>query len=218
LDADGTLTDGGHEDFRLKDFGNSSTESEAVEAGFSEKDSIVFTAFDFAQARVHVAAEFADVEIGACVTNLRLTAEAAGAEARALAQGCESLSGLCHHETIAHIVAAADHGKTETRRDVGRNILDAMNRKVDFFAEERVFQLFDENTLSADFGKAGLLEFVAGGLDDYDFRVDSGGLEDLFADKFRLPAGQDASARSDSRRLHGFSRSFRNKSRKASTF
>ena len=93
-----------------------------------------------------------------------------------------------------------------------------MDREIDFFAEERVFQLFNENALSTDVGKAGLVKFVASRLDNDDFGVNSSGLQDLFADKLRLPAGEDASARSDSGRSHGFSRSFRNKSRKASTF
>src|SRR6266576_7123318 len=119
---------------------------------------------------------------------------------------------------MPHIVATADDRKTKARRDVGWNIFNAVDSEVDLFAEKSVFQFFDENTLSADFGKAGLLKFVASRLDNDDFGVNSGGLQDLFADELRLPASEDASARSDSGRSHGFSLSFRNKSRKASTF
>jgi len=176
LDADGTLTDGGHDNFRFKNFGNSSTEPEAVEASFSEKDCVVLTTFDFAQARVHVAAEVTDVEIGACVTNLRLTAEAAGAEARAFSQSGERVAGFRCDEAVTHIVATADDRKTKARGNVSRDIFDAMDGEIDFFAKERVFQLFDENALAADFGKAGLVKFVTSRLDNDDFGVNSGGL------------------------------------------
>src|SRR6476646_8990046 len=121
------------------------------------------------------------------LSNLRLTAQAAGAEPRPFAQRCKSLAVLCNHEAIANIVAAANHGKTEARRHVGRHIFDAVDRKVDLFAKERVFQFFDENALAANFCKTCVWQFVAGRLDDDNFGVDPRGLEDLFADKFRLP-------------------------------
>jgi hypothetical protein len=77
-----------------------------------------------------------------------------------------------------------------------------MDSKVDFLVKEGFFEFLGKYAFAADLGKRRLLEFVAGGLDDDDFGVNSGGLEDFLADKFGLPFGEHAAASTDSNRFH----------------
>jgi hypothetical protein len=60
---------------------------------------------------------------------------------------------------------------------------------VDRIGEQGFLELFDEDSLSSDFGEGRLRQLVAAGLDDHDFAFDSGGLKDLAADEFGLPLG-----------------------------
>ncbi len=64
LDADCALTDCGEKNIGSENFGDAMRGAEAIEPGFSEHDGVVFAAFDFAEARIHVAAQIADVEVG----------------------------------------------------------------------------------------------------------------------------------------------------------
>src|SRR5262249_57365979 len=89
---------------------------------------------------------------------------------------------------------------------------------VDLFLEQRVFELFDKDALSTEFSKRSRLQLVAGSLEDHDFGFDAGELEQLFANKVRLPPGKQAASRADAQVFHVRSRLDRNRSRRASTF
>ena len=73
--------------------------------------------------------------------------------------------------------------------------------------KEGVFQLFNEDPLRSDLARALLLEFVAGSLDDHEFRFNAGDTPKGFANAPGLPESQSAASGPDSRRLQGFSRS-----------
>ena len=84
--------------------------SEPIKSSFREHDGIVFAAFHFAQPRINIAAQIANVEVGTKMQKLRLTTQASGADARARAKIGErrAISG---HETVANIGALANRRK-----------------------------------------------------------------------------------------------------------
>ena len=84
------------------------------------------------------------------------------------------------------------------------DVFHAVHGDVDRIVEQSFFEFFDEDSLSADFGERSLREFVAARFDDDDFAFDAGGLEDLAADEFGLPLGEEAAARADAERAHRF--------------
>ena len=81
FDAECALTDGGHADIGRKRLANAMRPAESVQASFRENDGVVFAGFDFAEARVDVAAKIAHVEIWANVKDLSPPAKAARADA-----------------------------------------------------------------------------------------------------------------------------------------
>src|SRR5216684_6385193 len=99
-----TLTHGGEKNIGRKCFGDAIAPAEAIEAGFGEEDGVVFTALRLAEAGVDIAAKIADIEIGTNVAKLRLSAKAAGANTRALAQigQCGAAAG---DEAISNVFA-----------------------------------------------------------------------------------------------------------------
>src|SRR6266849_4255067 len=105
-----TLTHGGEKNIGRKCFGDAIAPAEAIEAGFGEEDGVVFTALRLAEAGVDIAAKIADIEIGTNVAKLRLSAKAAGANTRALAQigQCGAAAG---DEAISNVFAAKHGGK-----------------------------------------------------------------------------------------------------------
>src|SRR5271165_3226717 len=208
FDGDGALPHGRQGNFGRKGFGDFLAPAEAVESRFGKNDGVVLAAFDFAQARVHVAPEFANIQIGAVMAQLRLAAQAAGADARALLEVGER-SAFMGDEAITHVIAAADRGKMEPTGRFRGNILNAVDGKIHGFLEQCFFKLLDEDSFAADLRKRRLLHFIAGSLDDDDLRFDAGDLKELFADEFRLPARQDTASTADAEGPHGFSRSDR---------
>src|SRR5205823_8486180 len=110
--------------------------------------------------------------------------------------------------------------KTEARWNIGGNILDAVDREIDFFVEEGFFELLDEDAFAADLREGRLGELVASGFDDDDFGVGAGGLKYFLANEFSLPLGEHAAAGADSNGADGLHWRFlsgRNSSRMAST-
>src|SRR5260370_30304423 len=134
LNAERALTDGWHANIGRKNFADAIAPAETIESGFGEEDGFVFAAFDFAQARIHVTAEFAQIEIGPRVANLRLPAKAAGTDARALTKSRERLI-FCGNEAIAGVFAAANYREAEARRNFGGNVFYVVNGKIDFFVQ-----------------------------------------------------------------------------------
>src|SRR5580698_9192154 len=147
---------------------------------------------------------------------LRAATEAAGANAGTFAKSGE-IGAVVGDEAVANVFAAENRGKREAGRRFRGNVFDAVDGDVDGIVEQSFFELFDEDSLSADFGEGGLREFVAARFDDDDFAFDASGLEDLAADEFRLPLGEEAATCADAE-AHRFSRSERKRSRRASTF
>src|SRR5215472_13334457 len=151
------------------------------------------------------------------MTELRLAAQAAGADARALAQVGDG-HAIGGDDAVAHVVAPANGRKAEPRGNVGGHILNAVHGKVDGLFDESLFELLDKDALAADLRERGALQLVTRGFDDDDFGLDTGGSEELPADEFGLPLGEQTAASADAKVPHGFSPRSRNRSRMASRF
>src|SRR5260370_384211 len=133
-----------------------------------------------------------------------MMAEAAGADARAMAQiGQRGPAG--GDEAISDVFAAENGRKGQARVDFGGNVLDAVNGNVDRFIHQGVFEFLDENAFAADLGERGVGELIAGSLDDDDFSFDTGGGKEALANVFGLPFGKKAAAPANAQGPHGFS-------------
>jgi len=86
FDAQRSLPSGGAHDFGGDDLPDELSFAEAVQSGCSEDDRVVLVLFEFAQAGVDVAAQRMNVEVGADGFELRLAAQAGGADAPCLRQ------------------------------------------------------------------------------------------------------------------------------------
>src|ERR1022692_4626739 len=84
LDAKRSLTSGGAHDFRWDDLLDQLRFAQALQPRRSQDDRIVFALFEFAQARINIAAQGMNVEIGPDSLELRLASQARRAHARFL--------------------------------------------------------------------------------------------------------------------------------------
>ena len=80
FDTESALTDGGEKGWGLEDQRDTVLELQALEPGFGEEDGVEFAVIELFQAGVDVAADFGELQIGAKMFELRLTAGAASAD------------------------------------------------------------------------------------------------------------------------------------------
>ena len=72
LHGDRALAHSRHAHFGRKNFGDSLTEPQAVQSCFRNAHRLVLAAFHFAETRVHIAAQVAQIQVRANVPQLRL--------------------------------------------------------------------------------------------------------------------------------------------------
>ena len=68
---------------------------------------------------------------------------------------------MIRHKRIARVFALANHRQFEPGRQIHRHVFHRMHRQVGATFVERDFQLFDEQTLAADFGQRDIQNLVA---------------------------------------------------------
>src|SRR5580700_825763 len=90
FDAEGALSGGGAHDFGRNNVFDQFRFAQTIQSGGGEDDGVVFALLEFAQAGVDVAAQGMNVKVGADSFELRLAAQAAGADARTLRQFLEA--------------------------------------------------------------------------------------------------------------------------------
>ena len=123
---------------------------------------------EFAQARIDVAAQGMNVEVGADGLELRLSAEAGGADARALRQFLKARI-VARAEGVAGILALGDGGDFESWGKFGGQVFQRVDGEIDASGGEGFFNFFREHALGADHGEGYVGDFVAGGVNDFDF-------------------------------------------------
>jgi hypothetical protein len=135
-------------------------QAEAGQAGGGENDGVVLPLVELAQARVEVAAQAGDGEVGIACMQLRLAAQAGGAHHAA---GRNVLEGsvLVRDNGIERILARRDGHQRELRLHRHRHILHGMHGDVGASIEQGRFQLLDEEPLAADLGQRPVEDLVA---------------------------------------------------------
>ncbi len=148
LDADDALADRGQHVLRREPRADPRLEPEALEPGGREHGRVAVAGVELGEARVDVAAQHDDLEVGPAMTQLALAAQARGADARALRQGSQRFVAR-RDEGIARIAALERGGDREAGGQVGGHVLHRMDGDVGAPVLERVFELLDEQSLAA---------------------------------------------------------------------
>ena len=100
-------------------------------------------------------------------------------------------------------IFAFEHGsEVETVGQHGRHVLAAVDREIDVTFQQGVFDLFDEETLSADLGQRHFLETIARCLDHHNLAGSPGRHADSLGDERGLEHGEMASSRAETQCAH----------------
>ena len=129
---------------------------------------------------------------------LRAPAQTAGGHAGSLGQICQNLA-ISRNHNIAGIPAFRNRGDGQTFGEFGGEILQAVDRKICFAAEEAGVEFLGEKPLVADFREWDIEDFIPRGFDRNRLESRFGkAFFQLAPDPICLPEGQLASARGDS--------------------
>ena len=134
--------------------------AEALEACHGQDDRVEVLALKLLQARVDIAAQVRNIEVRPCVQELRLAAQARGADLCALRQILERLVHRAHH-SVPRIKSLRDGRDHEALRHLCRHVLEAVHRDVDAALEHLLLELFREEPLAADLGERRVEDLVA---------------------------------------------------------
>ena len=139
--------------------------AEPRKPGGSQNDGIVFAFLQLAHARVNIAPQWMDDQVGPRGLQLRLAAQATGTHARSVWQRFYAVV-LDREKYVARIDSRGDSDQLKSRWQPRRQILKAMHRDINPAFGQRLFDLLGEHALGTDLGEGNVDDFVAGGLDD----------------------------------------------------
>ena len=106
------------------------------------------------------------------------------------------------HERVSWILAFQNRAHLEPFGQERRHVLAAVNREVDVAAEQCVLDFLDEQPLAANLGQRGLLQSIAGRLDDDDLAGRSAGRLYALGYEPGLKEGEVTSAAAKAKRAH----------------
>jgi len=194
LDGEGALAGGGEHFFEAEDLGGLGLTAEALERGEGEDGGVVLGFLDFADAGFDVAADGADLEVGAEGAKLGLTPGGAGPDDGAGWKGTEGDAGT-RNEDIARVMARRDGSDDETFGAVAGEVFEAVDGDIDFAALEGFLDGGGEPAGALAFGEGRCLVGIAcgGDGDDLDGEAGRDGLE-AAGDEVRLGEGEGAAA------------------------
>src|SRR5262249_7862533 len=152
----------------------------------------------FSQSRVDVSTNVDQLQIRTAVSDHRTPTLAAGRDSRPLRQGIESAE-LVGNERIARRSADRDGGENQSGYWNGRQIFQAVNRKIGPAVAQRVLDRLGEQAVAADLRQRLVLNLVTVRLNNDEFHsATGGGRPKQVGDVIRLPQRQWASAGTDS--------------------
>src|ERR1700752_1753223 len=128
-----------------------------------------------------------NVEIVANSLELRLAAQAGGADARALRKFLKA-SVVARAEGVAWILAFCDGGDLESTRKFSGEIFQRMYGEIDAPSGQSLFNLLREHALCAYLGEGDIGDFVTRGVYDFDLDLMSAGAQEG-RDVVGLPEG-----------------------------
>ena len=197
LNGQRPLSHGGQDDAFGQHFRNARAEPQALQPRHGENGRIELAAIELLHARIHVAAQALDLQVGAHMQQLGLAAQAGGTDLRALRQLLKAPICIAH-KGIARLVTLGNHRELQACGHLCRHILEAVHREVDFAVEHGLLQLFRKEPLAADFGQRCIEDLVALGL--HELFLDGQPrilLAQALCHVIRLPACQLTAARTD---------------------
>ena len=159
LDADGALPACWQAVFNAHRRRDAILEPQPDQTCGCQDDRVVLVRVQLGQARVDVATQEADFQVGTARQQLGLTAQAGGAYDAAGWQRREALETV-GYEGIACVFTLADAEQTEASREVHRYVFHGVYGDVGRVFQERGLQLLDEQTLAADFGQGRVEQLV----------------------------------------------------------
>src|SRR5579863_2208115 len=149
FDAERSLASGWTHDFSGNNLLDQLRFAQALESGRGQNDSVVFALFELSQARVDVAAQGMNIEIGADGLELSLPAQAGRAYARALGQLLETRI-IPRAEGITRILTFRDGGDFKSRRKFGRQVFQRVHGEINAASGQGFFSLLREHALGAN--------------------------------------------------------------------
>ena len=171
LDRDDPLPHGGHEDRRVQRLRVLGLEPEAGEPRGGKDHGVPGSALELPHARLHVAPDRLDDEVGPERQRQGPPARARRPDDRAHRQVLEGRPRPAH-EDVTRILAFGERRQREPRRQFGGEILEAVDRAVDQPFAQRLLDLPHEQALAPDGGQTGVDPPVALGPDRDDLDVD----------------------------------------------
>ena len=148
--------------------------TEPLDAGGGEDSGVVLAFLHPAHPRRHVAAQVDELEVGAIAREKRPPSQAARADATAGRQGHEAGASAAPagEPDIARILALEHRGERQPRRQLGRQIIQAVHREVHMARGERLLDLLGEERLAGDLRKRPVENVIPLGadLEDLDLR------------------------------------------------
>jgi hypothetical protein len=141
-----------------------------------------------------------NVEIGAQGFQLRLAAQAAGSNPGSLRQGSNAFV-LAGTKYVAWILSRRNCGDLKALRKLGGQVLQTMHCQINAARGQCFFNFFGEHSFGANFGEGNVGDFVAGGLDDFNFNFVAT-LAKQTADVIGLPKRELGTSRPDAETGH----------------
>ena len=205
FNAQRALAHGGQKALRVQRRHVRGAESQPVEPGGGQDDGVVVAVPQFAQPRVHIAAQAGNTEVRPQGQQLGLAPQAAGAHMRALRQGVH-IGVIEGKETVGAGLARRHAAQDQPFGQNHGHILDAVHGQVRPPVQQGLFDFLHEQALAAHFGQGHVQNDVAPGLDHVERNRQFGVLSFQAAfDVLGLPESQTAAASGDDEMLaHNF--------------
>ena len=160
LDRENPLPDGGNENRRVQRPRVPGLEPETAQPSGGEDHRVPGSARELSHARVHVAANRLDDEVGPECEREGPPARAGRADHRSRPQTLE-VHRRPGDEDVTRVLAFGVRREREPRRELGREVLEAVDREVEGALEQRLLDLPHEQALAPDRGQSRLEQPVA---------------------------------------------------------
>ena len=201
LDGERALSDGGQAAGRRQPLGDARGESQPVESGAGEHGGVEVAPVQAAQPGVHIAAQVRQAQVRPPSAQLRLAAQACGADAAARGQLRERAPGAAD-QGVASVRAGADGAEDESVGQLRRHVLHGVHGDVCIACEQALLQLLEEQALAAEVGER-LHGAVPGGADAQQFAAQAVRARQRLRHQLGLPQRQRAGAGGDAAGGHG---------------
>jgi hypothetical protein len=168
FDGKGALSHGGAHGFGRENLGDAICPTEAAQSGRGEDDGGVLAFIELAEARIDVAADGFEAEIGTEAAELRGAAQRAGSNGLAGLKFCEPSADNC----IAGIFPLRDGGDGEACGQFGWQIFQTVHSKIGASIENGFLDFLSEQAFAAggrtELGEGSIGDFIAGRLYYFD--------------------------------------------------